>query len=287
MLALVRDAAGEGTAVNGTGRSSADAHRFSQTGGASVTVPGLIGGWTQAHRLWGRLELSQVLGHAIALATTGIRIDAALARARDQQRQRLLDGGAATWSLMAAHVGSLWRQPELVQLLAQVADDFGDGFYSGDSAAAMVAAVGRNGGSLRHSDFLLHTTPVGEPVTVNYDGGRLVAQPPTSQGVLLALAATAADAILRNGAVESLDHLLVEITEAALAHRSDCADAVTVLGRPLQVDAVNAGHRGGPRAYLHTARVAAADSSGMVVSSLISVFDDFGSGVCSSRSWAS
>ena len=40
-----------------------------------------------------------------------------------------------------------------------------------------------------------------------------------------------------------------------------------------------ASRRGGPRAYLHTAGVATADRHGMVVSSLISVFDDFGSAV--------
>lgn len=35
--------------------------------------------------------------------------------------------------------------------------------------------------------------------------------------------------------------------------------------------------RGGPRAYLHTAGVAVADAQGLVASSLVSVFDDFGS----------
>ena len=43
------------------------------------------------------------------------------------------------------------------------------------------------------------------------------------------------------------------------------------------VDFSKASHRGGPRAYLHTAGVAAADADGSVVSSLVSVFDDFGS----------
>jgi gamma-glutamyltranspeptidase/glutathione hydrolase len=45
------------------------------------------------------------------------------------------------------------------------------------------------------------------------------------------------------------------------------------------VDPEKSSRRAGPRAYLHTAGVAVADSRGQVVSSLISVFDDFGSGV--------
>ncbi len=284
MLALVREPTGEVTAVNGTGRSSGTATTFSPTGGASVTVPGLVGGWVQAHRRWGRLELPQVLGHAIELATSGIRVDAALSRARDRQRPRLLTGGADAWPLIGAHTGELWRQPELAELLTHIAAGAAAAFYQGDAATAMAGAVGRHGGSLTINDFERHTTQVGEPVSVDFDGGRLAVQPPSSQGVLLALAATTAEALLGNrstdnGSAGSVDHLLVEITEAAFSFRSDCADVAMVLAQQVSVDPVRAAHRGGPRAYLHTAGVAAADVSGMVVSSLISVFDDFGSGV--------
>jgi hypothetical protein len=52
-----------------------------------------------------------------------------------------------------------------------------------------------------------------------------------------------------------------------------------LLGLDLTVDPEHASGRGGPRAYLHTAGVATADADGQVVSSLVSVFDDFGSGV--------
>jgi gamma-glutamyltranspeptidase/glutathione hydrolase len=45
------------------------------------------------------------------------------------------------------------------------------------------------------------------------------------------------------------------------------------------LDIDRASRRGGPRAYLHTAGVAVSDASGMTISSLISVFDSFGSAV--------
>ncbi|WP_203595426.1 gamma-glutamyltransferase [Salipiger sp. PrR002] len=51
------------------------------------------------------------------------------------------------------------------------------------------------------------------------------------------------------------------------------------MSEALTDDPERAPHRGGPRAYLHTAGVACADADGCVVSSLVSVFDDFGSGV--------
>jgi gamma-glutamyltranspeptidase/glutathione hydrolase len=52
-----------------------------------------------------------------------------------------------------------------------------------------------------------------------------------------------------------------------------------MLSEPLHADIARASRRGGPRAYLHTAGVAVSDASGMTISSLISVFDSFGSAV--------
>jgi len=75
------------------------------------------------------------------------------------------------------------------------------------------------------------------------------------------------------------DHVAIELTEAAFAFRSQVARGEALLSEALTLDFEKAGHRGGPRAYLHTAGVAASDAGGRVVSSLVSVFDDFGSAV--------
>jgi gamma-glutamyltranspeptidase / glutathione hydrolase len=78
---------------------------------------------------------------------------------------------------------------------------------------------------------------------------------------------------------EDLDHAGIELTEAVFAHRHRCAqDGERLLEEPLEVDLENASRRGGPRAYLHTTGVAVADADGTVVSSLLSLFDSFGSG---------
>jgi gamma-glutamyltranspeptidase/glutathione hydrolase len=69
------------------------------------------------------------------------------------------------------------------------------------------------------------------------------------------------------------------LTNAAFAHRDEVAAGSALLARELPIDLERAANRGGPRAYLHTAGVACADAQGMVVSSLVSVFDDFGSAV--------
>jgi gamma-glutamyltranspeptidase/glutathione hydrolase len=99
-----------------------------------------------------------------------------------------------------------------------------------------------------------------------------------AQGVLLSMAVKAL-AGLGEFPTDLNEHVAIELTEAAFAFRSQVARGEALLGERLSVDFKKAGHRGGPRAYLHTAGVAASDAEGRVVSSLVSVFDDFGSAV--------
>jgi gamma-glutamyltranspeptidase/glutathione hydrolase len=146
-----------------------------------------------------------------------------------------------------------------------------------------VAAVRADGGRLAPDDLAAHRTLVADPVSVPWQDGTMHVQPPSSQGVLLALAL---DAVQRRLPAEvtallegpAREHVLVEVTQAAFASRDRCADPAAVLASEVVVDPDRASRRGGPRAYLHTAGVAAVDAEGMVVSSLVSVFDDFGAG---------
>lgn len=277
MLCLVREPGKPPVAVNGAGRSAAAQVR-NLSGGGAVTVPGLVSAWMKCHGRWGRLPLRDVLGDAITLADKGFAVDADLVSAASTQRARLIDGGAASWPLLAMDVGDRWRQPELAALLLHIAEGGSAAFYE-RSAAAMVHAARQAGGALSEHDFVAHVTDLRDPVTVDVDGDQLAVQPPSSQGVLLALAVLESNRVRREHPDAVRDHLLVEITEAAFQFRSSCADPQAMLARRLAVDPSRASRRGGPRAYLHTAGVATADASGMVVSSLVSVFDDFGSAI--------
>ncbi len=278
-LMLVRTAAGGVVAIGGTGLSPGQAPDggFSSTGGGSVTVPGLVDGWLTAHARWGRLELAAVLRPAVDLARAGVRLTAGLYSAVQGQRERLLAGGAEAWPLLQTWTGAGWRQPELADLLEAIAGSGRDAFYGGSMAAAICAAVRGCGGSLDQDDLAAQESLVGRPVSVDWDGGLAHVQPPSSQGVLLAMVLSFLEGD-RSGGPPG-DHLLVELSEAAFAFRSDCGKGAALLGGSLVVDRERASRRGGPRAYLHTAGVAAADADGMVVSSLVSVFDDFGSAV--------
>ena len=280
LLALIREPDGSVIAVNGAGASSARGSRAGApcTRGSAVTVPGLVDAWTVCHQRWGKLPLVDVLGPATRLARAGVQVDADLLTAVDAQRHRLLAGGADGWALLAAAPHTTWRQPDLADLLSAIGTDGAAAFYRGRAASAITRATDRAGGTLDVGDLSAHRTVVTAPIITGWDGGLVYVQPPASQGVLLAMALHHLDTA-DVGRPGGLDHLLVELTEAAFEFRSVCARGAELLTENLVVDPQRAARRGGPRAYLHTAGVATADSHGIVVSSLVSVFDDFGSGV--------
>jgi gamma-glutamyltranspeptidase / glutathione hydrolase len=278
LLALVHDG-GAVHAINGTGCSAAVLDGPPElTGGSSVTVPGLVDGWLTLHDRWGRLPLADVLDPAAQIARTGVIVDARLEESVTAQRHRLIAGGADAWELLTRADGERWRQPQLAELLAAIAERGREAFYAGPTAQAIVSAIRRCGGSMSTDDLADHRTICPAVVSVPWHEGTAAVQPPASQGVLLAMALQKVSALLDDG-VPVDDHALIEITGAVFASRDDCAAGAALLSRPLEVDLHRASGRTGPRAYLHTAGVAAADSTGQVVSSLISVFDDFGSGV--------
>jgi len=265
-------------ALTGSGRSPAVApDRWLSQGGSSVTVPGIVDGWCTASARWGRLPLAASLAPAIEIARAS-RASSELIAARDEQWARLDAHGASGWSLMSAQPGHWWHQPELADILTSIASDGREAFYAGAAAQAIVDATRHYGGSLSLDDLAGHSSEVADPVSIDWQDGALHVQPAPSQGVVLAMAAQ----WLERSAIDPADreHALVEATEAAFQFRD-------VAGRPpgrllseaLEIDLSVAQHRAGPRGYLHTAGVAVADSEGWVVSSLVSVFDDFGSAV--------
>lgn len=284
-LALVAEPDGAVTAINGTGRwpTHADPSAPCDDSGPSVTVPGLVDSWTTANADFGRLSLSSCLLPAITLADEGIPISDATIEAAAEQRDRLVAGGASGWVMATARAGEHVKQPILAEALRAIAGDGSTALATGAFARAIAGAVQLHGGALDLDDLADHHTLLTPSVSTNFGAGRLHVQPPPTQGVLLAMAGEWLSNASQRQQVEHssiwLDHIGIELTEAVFQFRNRVAEGASLLGQPLEIDPVRAARRGGPRPYLHTAGVAVADANGQVVSSLVSVFDDFGSGV--------
>jgi gamma-glutamyltranspeptidase/glutathione hydrolase len=277
-LCLVRTADGSVTAVNGTGAAPLAMQHADMDGGNSVTVPGIVDAWVEMSRRWGRLPLGRLMEPAVRLAADGFMIGDSLAEAFRDHSERLVRGGAQHWAMRAAPAGAWHAQPELAAVLAAIGREGRDAFYAGGMADAIAAAIQSTGGRLDRQDLADHSSVVAAPLTTTWRGHTLHVQPPVSQGVLLSIVLAAEE---RLGTLDpsQRDHVGIELTESSFAYRDRAGDGLTLLDEPLAVDVARASRRGGPRSYLHTAGVAVSDASGMTVSSLVSVFDSFGSAV--------
>ncbi|MEI4197328.1 gamma-glutamyltransferase [Roseovarius sp. E0-M6] len=278
MLALMHDSVRGTGAINGTGAAPMD-KRFTALGsvGLSVTVPGLAEGWCEANATFGRLPLSVCLAPAVELARKGCPLSIYDRASIGEQAERLKRGGAERWAVIReAAGGAPVPQPEMARLLERIGAQGRDAFYEGAIAAAMARAVQGLGGLLSEEDLACQRSELAAPLSVPWGEGTVEVQPPMTQGVLLAMSLKGFQAAPLAEAA-SLDHLCIELTEASFQFRERAAEGAALLEEPLEINLKKSSGRGGPRAYLHTAGVATADSEGQVCSSLVSVFDSFGS----------
>jgi gamma-glutamyltranspeptidase/glutathione hydrolase len=186
-FALVHAPGAAPVAVNGAGPSTAAAVAGATTGGASVAIPGLVDAWVELHGRWGRRPLLDVLQPAIEMAEAGVRVDPVLASARRTQGSRLEAGGAGAWALMGLEAGEAFVQPALARTLRAIAAEGRAGLYDGEVGRGIARAVQATGGAMTADDLAAPAALVTQPLTVRLGEATVHVQPPASQGVLLAL----------------------------------------------------------------------------------------------------
>ena len=285
LLCIVRRADGSVTAINGVGRSpAASAHPLPGDGAQVAAVPGFVAGICDLIEAGGRLARAEILGPALELAEQGVAITRDTADALVDNEARLTRGGADVSPWVAARpqgAGAIVRLPETAATLRGIIERGPQAFYTGPVAEAIVAAVAREDGVMSLEDLTTHESVLREPVATDYRGVTVLAQPPSSQAMLLTMA-------LRRLAVEApadrspaAQHRAVEAIAGAFAFR----DRITQEGADAELmalaDAIPIGERASradhAKGYNHTTSVTTADRDGNVVSMLISVFDSFGS----------
>ncbi|MGA0121407.1 MAG: gamma-glutamyltransferase [Gaiellales bacterium] len=284
LLCIVRRADGTVTAINGVGRSpAASRHPLPEDGAQVAAVPGFVAGVCDLIDAGGRLSRAEVLAPALELAEHGVAVTRDTAEALVASADRLTRGGADDSPWVAARprgAGAIVRLPQTAATLRAVIDGGAEAFYSGPIAEAIVAAVAREGGVMALADLAGHESVIRDPVAVDYRGTTVLAQPPSSQAMLLTMALRRLAVEPRSDASAAAQHRAIEAIAGAFAYRDritedgadrglmDLADTIAIGPRASRAD-----HAQG---YNHTTSVTAADREGNVVSMLISVFDSFG-----------
>lgn len=185
---------GEVTALNASGRSGALAtpqffldaghEEIPGTGALSVSVPGAVAGWVDAHERFGSRPFSELLQPAIRFARDGFAVSTRLAMDFEQQGGDLNGPGQALYLPGGSPppVGSLLVNPELAASLEAIARGGKEAYYRGAIGRRLAEFVAEQGGHLRASDFAAHTSTWVEPLRNDYLGHTVVVMPPSTQG---------------------------------------------------------------------------------------------------------
>jgi gamma-glutamyltranspeptidase/glutathione hydrolase len=310
-------------ALNGSGRGVSGADpgalreggltRLPLRGGLSITVPGGVRSWGDAHARFGKLDRDKVLAPAIALADGGFPawdefIDAVEATAGWVDAE--LGPVGQPWLSTYRPAGRRWQPGELVRLpalastLTRLATNGFGALYEGEIAESMASTLVAAGCAITADDLAAHESTWTEPISTTYRGTTVTTHPPNSQGlvaleilnILETFEPPDVAAFARGAGTDARwIHLGVEASKLAMAdrdaHVTDPAFHEIPLARLLDKDyARDLASRIDPR---HAARPVAAtnpvgggtiylavvDGDGNAVSLIESNYMGFGSGV--------
>jgi gamma-glutamyltranspeptidase/glutathione hydrolase len=152
----------------------------------TLTTPGAVDGWCEAHAAYGRLPLATDLAAAVGYARDGFPITQRLAEWIERSADVLAaDPAAARIFLAEGRRPAVGRR--LVNAdLARTLDRLGDGragFYEGETAREMARHAREHGGLFTERDLAAQRSKWSAPVSATYRGVTIHETPPPSQGV--------------------------------------------------------------------------------------------------------
>jgi gamma-glutamyltranspeptidase/glutathione hydrolase len=275
---------------------------------ATVTVPGAVASWVEAHAAYGRLPLTQVFAPAVECARDGFAVGARLAYWIELGAPFLAESPEATAIFLPEgrplRAGERLRNPDLARTLEAIAGAGRAGFYEGEVAREIVRWSRANGGLVAEADLRAQRASWGEAISVRYRNITIHETPPPTQGVSVLQMLRLIEPF-ELGAMDYLGpdhvHLLVQAKQIAFHDRDRVLadpDFVKVpverllsaeyaeerrrlldMRRALPWDEVPSfGTLAGDTVY-----VAAVDAEGNAVSLIHSVYGLFGAGVVAGR----
>ncbi len=245
----------------------------------------------------GALPLDILLAPAIAHARNGAVVTRSQARLTTEFLDELkaAPGFAGTFLIEGKppEVGATVKQEALAETLAHLAHAGLDDFYRGDVGREVAADLERIGSPVTREDLADYRASLAEPLRADLDAGAVFNTDAPTQGVA-SLMILALFARLGVTEAEGFDHIhgLVEATKRALRARDRTVTDPKRLAHPLERyldqrflagEAMKIDRRKAARWPLtsgqgDTVWMGAADTSGLVVSYIQSVYWEFGSG---------
>jgi gamma-glutamyltranspeptidase / glutathione hydrolase len=312
-------------ALNASGRAPAAAtiaefkrrnlNSIPYRGELSVSVPGVVDGWSELLARHGTIGLEKALQPAIRYARDGYGVSEVIAHQwKDQEATLGRDPAAAATFLLDGHAprtGDVFRNPKLAASLEQIARGGRDAFYRGAIAAAIGEDMARRKGLLTAADLAAHKSDWTDPISTLYKGHQVLEFPPNTQGAVALEMLNILEGFDLKAAGHNTAaylHLLVEAKKIAFADRDawladPAATPPEALRRmiskeyaaerrkeidpqraardykPLSLGGASPAGEEHPQAHGDTIYLTAADKDGNVVSLIQSIYEAFGAGI--------
>jgi gamma-glutamyltranspeptidase/glutathione hydrolase len=193
-------------------------------GPAASGVPGSVAGLNLAEQRYGRLSLAQVIEPAIALANAGHRVSEREALTLRWAWRKLNSAARRQFSGPhgAVRAGDWLVRADLGRTLERIVESGDAGFYDGETARAIVRAMG-DVGLIRAHDLREYHAVERPPVVFRYAGYDVFGMPPPSWGGLTVAQITLGLAKLDarrfpEGSADEL-HVFAELARRAQAER--------------------------------------------------------------------
>jgi gamma-glutamyltranspeptidase/glutathione hydrolase len=153
----------------------------------SVTVPGAVDGWSQAHKRFGRLPWKDLFTPAIFYAEHGYAVPEIIhdywleaepkLQKTSESRRVFLPGGKVP------DLGARFANPDVAKALHLIAGEGRDAFYKGAIAQAIVRTSTAFGGTMQLDDLAEFSSEWVEPISTDYRGWKVYELPPNVQGM--------------------------------------------------------------------------------------------------------
>jgi gamma-glutamyltranspeptidase/glutathione hydrolase len=268
----------------------------------SVTVPGAVDGWSQAHKRFGRLPWKELFTPAIYYAEHGYAVPEIIQDYWVDEETKLRKTEEATRVFLPGgkvpELGARFTNPDVARALKLIAEKGRDAFYKGEIAQAIVSSSTALGGTMELQDLADFSAEWVEPISIDYRGWKVYELPPNVQGMaalemLNIMEKFQPDKDGPKGVVEL--HKKIEAMKLAYAdlyrYNADQRFAkVPVMGlldkayateraAKIDPDKANCNPGAGHPAASDTTYLAAVDKDGNIASLIQSNYSGFGSGV--------
>ncbi len=268
----------------------------------SVTVPGAVDGWSQAHKRFGRLPWKELFTPAIYYAEHGYAVPEIIQDYWVDEESKLRKTAEATRVFLPGNkvpaLGDRFTNPDVAKALRLIAEKGRDAFYKGEIAQALVSTSTALGGTMELQDLADFSAEWVEPISTDYRGWKVYELPPNVQGMaalemLNIMEKFQPDKAGPKGVVEL--HKKIEAMKLAYAdlyrYNADQRFAkVPVMGlldktyaaeraSKIDPDKANCNPGAGHPATSDTTYLAAVDKDGNIASLIQSNYSGFGSGV--------